>query len=195
LTTTRTILISGAGIAGPTLAYWLMRYGFEPTIVERAPAPRRGGYIIDFWGVGHAVAERMNLLQNLRERSYDPQEMRFVNSGSRPVSGFSFNVLRKALGDCYFSILRGDLAECIYESIDGKIEVIYGDSTVSLEQGSDGVEVGFEHACPRRFDLVIGADGLHSLVRRLVFGPDPQFTVYLGYGVAAFSADSYLPRD
>ena len=116
-----TVLISGLGIAGPTLAYWLLRSGFQPTLVERAPRLREGGYMIDFWGVGFDVAERMGLIPQLRRDSYDIQEVRFVNSSGRKVGGFDARVFRRALGDRYLSIMRADLSAGIYRSLDGEV--------------------------------------------------------------------------
>src|SRR3974390_2055965 len=108
-----TVLISGAGIAGPTLAYWLSRSGFEPTLIERAPALRTGGYIMDFWGVGFDVAERMHLIPRLKSAGYEPREGRIVDGSGRRIGGFCTDRLRRALCDRFFSILRGDLSKNI----------------------------------------------------------------------------------
>jgi 2-polyprenyl-6-methoxyphenol hydroxylase-like FAD-dependent oxidoreductase len=94
----QSVLISGAGIAGPTLAYWLACYGFEPTLVERAPRLREGGYVIDFWGLGYDVAEKMRLLRDLNHRACRVQELRFVDDGGRRVGGFGVDVFRKMTG-------------------------------------------------------------------------------------------------
>src|SRR5215471_8586726 len=124
----RTVLISGIGIAGPTLAYWLERYGFEPTLVERSPTLREGGYITDFWGVGYDVAERMALIPELRQAGYEMQQIHFVDRQGRRVGGFSKNVFKSILGNRFFSILRRDLAKRIYSKLDGRVEAIFGDS-------------------------------------------------------------------
>lgn len=191
----RNILISGAGIAGPTLAYWLLRRGFTPTIVEQAPGPRAGGYVIDFWGVGWEVAERMELIPRLRRDGYRMKEVRLVNESGRAVARLDVEVFRKAAGDRFTSIHRGDLAKGIYSLVDGKVETIFGDSVVSIQQDSDGVDVGFRRAPARRFDLVVGADGLHSNVRQLVFGNECRFERYLGYCAASFNAPNYPVRE
>ncbi len=189
------VLISGAGIAGPALAYWLHRYGFEPVIVERAPAPRVGGYMIDFWGVGFDVAERMGLIPSLRQRGYQIKEIRFVDAQGKRAAGFGWNAFRSALQDRFFSILRGDLASRIFEEIQGKVEILFGNSIQTISQDDSGVQATFESGASRRFDLVIAADGLHSAVRNIAFGPEIQFEKYLGYCIASFTATGYAHRD
>jgi 2-polyprenyl-6-methoxyphenol hydroxylase-like FAD-dependent oxidoreductase len=189
------ILISGLGIAGPTLAYWLRRYGFEPVIVEEAARLRTGGYIVDFWGTGYDVAERMGLIPRLHELSYRLREVRFVNARGQRVGGFSVAAIGRATHGRYLSIARAELASALCETIASKAEVIFGDSITSIDPQEAGVRVQFRHTPARDFDLVIGADGLHSNVRRLCFGPETEFEVYLGYKVAAFETTGYAPRD
>jgi 2-polyprenyl-6-methoxyphenol hydroxylase-like FAD-dependent oxidoreductase len=191
----RSVLISGAGIAGPTLAYWLGRHGFRPTLVERAPVPRVGGYIIDFWGLGYDVAERMGLVAGLHTRGYDIKALRFVDAHGARLGGIDAGVFRSLAGGRYVSLARGDLAALIYDTIAGRYETLFNDSIAGIEQTGDSVAVAFVHATPRRFDLVVGADGLHSVVRELVFGREDQFERYFHYRVAAFAAHGYRPRD
>ncbi len=189
------ILISGAGIAGPTLAYWLAQYGMEPTIIEQTPTLRTGGYVIDFFGAGFEIAERMGLLPELLSKGYQVQEVRVVNREGRRVAGFPAETFSRAAGGRYTSLPRGDLAASIFGSVRGKIETIFGDSITRIEQSQASVNVTFEKGSARDFDLVVGADGLHSRVRELAFGPESQFEKYLGYKVAAFDAPGYTPRE
>lgn len=189
------VLISGAGIAGPAVAYWLHHYGFETTIVEKAPRLRTGGYVIDFWGSGFEVADRMDLLEEISRRGYVVEEVRVVNRAGRRVAGFPATAFARATGGRYVSLPRGDLASAIFERIEGRVETIFDDSISTMMEGDSGVRVGFASGIEREFDLVIGADGLHSRVRELAFGPERQFEKYLGYKAAAFGIDGYRPRD
>jgi 2-polyprenyl-6-methoxyphenol hydroxylase-like FAD-dependent oxidoreductase len=189
------VLISGVGIAGPTLAYWLSIYGIKSTLIERSPHLRAGGYAIDFWGRGYDIAERMGILPDLRRDGYDIKELRLVNERGQRIGGFNADVFRIATAGRYVSIPRGDLARSIYRKVEGLCETIFDDSIAGIQQTSGGVDVSFEHAKPRRFDAVIGADGLHSVVRELVFGSQNRFEKFLGYSVAAFEAAGYRPRD
>ena len=190
------ILIVGAGIAGPTLAYWLRRTGHEPTLVEKAPALRQGGYLVDFWGAGFDVAERMGLVPRLMDDGYRVREVREVSARGRRIARFNpLRVIDGAAAGRYVSIARSDLARAIYDSLDGRVETIFDDTVDELTDTTDAVRVRFASGISREFDLVIGADGLHSRVRALAFGPEPEFERYLGITVAAFDLDGYRPRD
>jgi 2-polyprenyl-6-methoxyphenol hydroxylase-like FAD-dependent oxidoreductase len=189
------VLISGAGIAGPTLAFWLRKYGFAPTMVETTPALRTRGYVIDFWGLGYDIAEKMGLLPDIARIGYHVQELRIVDNLGRRLSGFGVQVFRELTGGRYITLGRSDLSKLIYDRISGSCEIIFGDSISSLREAQGAVHVEFEHGDERRFDLVIGADGLHSRVRKLVFGPQDRYEKDLGYRVAAFETGRYRPRD
>lgn len=192
------VLISGAGIAGPCLAYWLRRRGFEPTIVERAPHLRTGGYIIDFWGAGFDVADKMGLVPEILQAGYQVGEVRQVDRSGKRVSGFAVGTLDRITHGRFTSIPRSELAAAIHRSLnslDGGVETIFGNSISALEDVGNEVQVRFEHGPSRSFDLVVGADGLHSQVRRLAFGEEERFERFLGMKVAAFTAPGYRPRD
>ena len=168
------VLIVGAGIAGPTLAFWLNKSGHEVTIVEHAPELRSGGYLIDFWGAGFDVAERMGIVPELRTRGYLFTEARAIDRNGRKVGSFNPEVLIES-NKRYMSIPRTDLAAVIYDSLGGAVELMLSDTVRALADDGERVRVTFESGSTRDFDLVIGADGLHSRVRRLAFGPQEQF--------------------
>jgi 2-polyprenyl-6-methoxyphenol hydroxylase-like FAD-dependent oxidoreductase len=191
---TQRIAINGAGIAGTTLAYWLARLGHDVLLVESAPRLRTGGYVIDFWGVGYDVAEKMGLREPLHAGGYAFDEVRFVNARGRRIGGFRVDVLRDMLQGRFTSVRRADLAALIHGRLPGGVQTRFGDSIAGLEAHPQGVHVRFEHAAPAMMDLVIGADGLHSRVRELVFG-SVAAEVGLGYHVAAFEGRGYRPRD
>jgi 2-polyprenyl-6-methoxyphenol hydroxylase-like FAD-dependent oxidoreductase len=191
----KSVLISGVGIGGPTLAFWLKTAGFETTLVERAPKLRTGGYVIDFWGLGYDIAELMGLSDEINRAGYHIRELRIVNAKGERVSGFGTSVFRELTGGRYVTIGRSDLSRLLVEKIKNDTEIVFGDEIIGLQEQSDSVQVEFKHGSQRRFDLVVGADGLHSTVRRLVFGSQDRFEKRLGYIVAAFEARGYRPRD
>jgi 2-polyprenyl-6-methoxyphenol hydroxylase-like FAD-dependent oxidoreductase len=189
------IAINGAGIAGTTLAHWLHRHGHESVLFETAPEFRSGGYVIDFWGVGYEVADRMGLVPHLKEIGYKVGEWRLVNAEGHRTGGLSTSVIDHFAGDKIISLERSGLAAAIFETVRGKVETVFGDSVSAIEESPDGVHLSFDKGRSRDFDLLIGADGLHSRVRGLTFGPEERFETYLGYHVAAFQVDGYRPRD
>jgi 2-polyprenyl-6-methoxyphenol hydroxylase-like FAD-dependent oxidoreductase len=192
---TNTVLVCGAGIAGPTLAYWLKRAGFAPTLLEYAPALRSSGYVIDFWGLGYDIAEKMGLLPQLLSEGYHVKELRVVGGHGQRVSGFGTKVFDELTAGRFVSVKRSDLSRLIFAKIAGDCEVLFGDTVKAIDQEQDGTRVSFEREKERRFDLVIGADGLHSAVRRIAFGPQENYEKRLGYTVAAFEVSGYRPRD
>ncbi|MFE2145861.1 FAD-dependent monooxygenase [Streptomyces sp. NPDC059456] len=189
------VLICGAGIAGPALAYWLRRAGSRVTIVERAPEPRPGGQAVDLRGAGRTVIERMGLLDRARAQSLDQRGLALVDSSGRitarmPADSFG--------GEGFVSeieILRGDLAGLLYEATLPDTEYLFDDTVTGIDQDADGVGVTFENAAPRRFGLVVGADGPHSVVRALAFGPEQGFVRPLGLYTAWFTATDDLDLD
>jgi 2-polyprenyl-6-methoxyphenol hydroxylase-like FAD-dependent oxidoreductase len=173
------IAISGAGVAGLTLAYWLCRAGYQPTLIETAPQLRTGGYVIDLWGLGYQVAQRMGLVPVIRELGYEVQSIRSVGCDGSMKASLDVDAFRRATHGRYTSLPRGDLAAAIYAAIEHDVETVFG----------------FAEGTTRDFDLVIGADGLHSNVRRLTFGAELKAEYYLGCMVAAYVVDAYRPRD
>jgi 2-polyprenyl-6-methoxyphenol hydroxylase-like FAD-dependent oxidoreductase len=176
----RTVLISGAGVAGPTLAYWLARHGFRPTVVERAEGQRSSGNPVDVRGAAIGVAQRMGVLPRLREAATSVSGLAFVTASGRRLGSLALG--RPRDGDV--EVPRADLAAIMSDAARDHAEFLLGDSITALRQDSGGVDVTFSRAAPRRFDLVVGADGLHSAVRRLVFGPASSYVRHLGMYVA-----------
>lgn len=189
------IAISGAGIAGATLAYWLLRAGHEPVLIERAPAPRTGGYIMDFWGVGYTVAERMGILPAVRQAGYQVGEIRFLGADGHKVGGFAVDALQDLTGGRLTSVARGALAMEVYRAIEGRVETIFDDQISAIDEHDVGVRITLQSGKSRDADLLVGADGLHSRVRELVFGPEERFEKDLGYRFAVFESAGYEPRD
>ncbi|GAA0207920.1 FAD-dependent monooxygenase [Saccharothrix mutabilis subsp. mutabilis] len=180
------VLISGASIAGPVLAFWLTRHGFEVTVVERAPALRKtGGHAVDLFRPAMDIVERMGLLPEVLARETGTDRLTVQTPGARPVD-IDLRRLFSAMSDRHLEIMRDDLSEVFYNATRDDVEYVFGDSITSIS--ADG-EVTFEHGAPRRFDLVIGADGLHSNVRRLVFGEVPHH--FIGGYLAVLS----LPKN
>ena len=189
------VAINGAGIAGTALAYWLSNMGHEVQLVERAPAIRSGGYILNLWGVGYDAVERMGLLPSLLELQYMTDELRMVDSEGRTRGGYPSRVLQRLANQRIATLARGDIAAAIHGLLDGRVESVFGDSITTIEGDGLRARIGFEHGSPREVDLVIGADGLHSKVRRVAFGPEKLYEYPMGCHVASFEVAGYRPRD
>ncbi len=189
------ILISGASIAGLACAYWLRRYGFAVTIVEIAPAPRTGGQAVDLRGAGRTVIERMDLLDDARSIGLEQAGISWVDEHGRTRAAISSDAFD---GEGFISeieILRGDLVDLLHRQLDDEVEHLFDDSVTELSEDADGVTVAFRHAGVRRFDFVIGADGLHSAVRAAGFGSEDQFVRPLGLYTAWFTAPAFDDLD
>lgn len=186
----KNILISGAGIAGTTLAYWLKMFGFNPTIVEVSPKLREGGYGIDFWGAGFDVAEKMNIVPDLEKADIGISELLFVDENNKRKGALNYRQIKRLMKGRALTLLRSDLAKIIYNHLDKEIEVIFGDTLTQIEQSEKEVSATFKSGKVRNFDLVIGADGLHSNVRNLIFGSEEQFEKYYGYYTASFTFEN-----
>jgi 2-polyprenyl-6-methoxyphenol hydroxylase-like FAD-dependent oxidoreductase len=189
------IAINGIGIAGPALAYWLLEGGHDVLLVEQAPQLRGGGYLVDFWGLGFDIAEKMGLVPKLMAEGYQVGEVRYVDGRGRRCGGFPVEIFRHLTAARFTSLQRSDLSATLYAALQGRVETLFADSIAAIEQDARRARIHFEHGTPRDVDLVIGADGLHSRVRTLAFGSDKSMEVPLGYHVAAFEAGGYRPRD
>jgi 2-polyprenyl-6-methoxyphenol hydroxylase-like FAD-dependent oxidoreductase len=191
----KSVLISGAGVAGATLAYWLSRSGFEVTVVERSAGQRSSGNPVDVKGPAVAVAQEMGIMARLQAASSAVSQMTFVNSAGRPAARIALKTFQGGAGDLEVEVPRATLAAILLDAVRADAGFLWGDTITGLEDRGDGVDVSFAAAPPRRFSLVIGADGLHSAVRRLTFGPDEEFTRHMGMYVATLPVDKPFGTD
>ncbi|GAA3442851.1 FAD-dependent monooxygenase [Planomonospora venezuelensis] len=187
------VLISGASVAGPVLAYWLTRYGFAVTVVERAPALRKaGGHAVDLFRPAMDIVDRMGLIEPVQACGTGTERLTLRPENSDRLHELEVGRLMRVVSDRHVEIMRDDLGEIFYEATRHDAEYVFGDSISAVAEDPGGVDVAFERGAPRRFDLVIGADGLHSNVRRLVFGPESRFSTWIGAYLAVMSIPNYL---
>ncbi len=193
--TNRNILISGASIAGPALAYWLKKYGFNVTIIEKAPELRSGGYRIDLRGVAIDIAEKMGIMPDIRNACTAMRGSSMVNGkGKRLVNLDDPNIFgMRQTNDT--EIMRGDLSCILYEATKSEVEYIFNDSIAAITQTTEQVNVTFRNSPPRIFDLVVAADGLRSNVRKLAFNDSVVSVKDLGYYVSIFTIPNYFGLD
>lgn len=187
----RNILISGAGIAGTALAFWLKKHGFNPTIIEIAPKLREGGYAIDFMGAGYDVAVKMGIEDELKKVDINFSKLKLVDRNDQEKGSVNYEKVKKIMNGRAMTLLRSDLAKTIYATLDKGIEVIFGDTIEKIEQNDKEVTVSFKSGNNRYFDLVIGADGLHSMVRKLIFGNEIKFEKHLGYYTSSYTINGF----
>ncbi|MBQ0884675.1 FAD-dependent monooxygenase [Streptomyces sp. RM72] len=188
----RTALISGASIAGPALAFWLNRHGYEVTVVEKAGTLRSGGYPIDVRGAALDVVEKMGLLPRLRDAHIDLRRLTFLHGDGSEVASLHPHAVTGGATGRDLEVRRGDLTDALYTAVRDEVEFLFNDSIDTLDQSEHGVDVTFRGGGGRRFDLVFGADGMHSRTREMLFGPEEQFHRYLGYCFAVFTMRNTL---
>ncbi|MGW5362764.1 FAD-dependent monooxygenase [Actinopolymorpha pittospori] len=194
MTTTKRAIIVGAGIAGLAAALRLHQAGWQPMVIERAPARRDGGYAVTFSGLGYDAAERMGILPDLAKRHITPEEMNYIKPNGERRFSVPGPTVRAMLGDRALNVLRGDIEDVLYEQVRERIELRFGTILETVAQNADGVSAALSDGSVERADLLIGADGLHSTTRTLVFGPEEEFRVDLDHMVAVFMLD-HLPAD
>jgi 2-polyprenyl-6-methoxyphenol hydroxylase-like FAD-dependent oxidoreductase len=188
------ILVSGASLAGPSLAFWLVRAGHEVTVVERASRPRQGGSPIDVRGEAVDVADRMGLLGAIQDARVHTEGIEVVNTRGRRTASFPTEIYAEP-GGRDIELERADLVNLLYDASKDGADYRFDDSIATLSQDEGGVDVTFVHGAPARYDLVVGADGTHSIVRRLVFGEESQFLRHLGLYGSLVSVDPALGRE
>ncbi|WP_199199014.1 FAD-dependent monooxygenase [Amycolatopsis sp. CA-128772] len=189
------VLVQGASIAGPALAHWLRRRGAEVTVVERAAGLRPGGQAVDARGVTREVIRRMGLETAVRAARTETAGAHTVAADGTILETFRAD---DDGGDGYISeieILRGDLSRVLHDDTRDGVEYVFGDRIAELTQDADGVDVTFAGGDRRRFDLVVGADGLHSALRATVFGPRERFVRHLGHVMAFYSVPNEFGLD
>ncbi len=184
------VLISGASVAGPVTAYWLGRYGFRVTVVERAPALRKtGGHAVDLFTPAMDIVERMGLIDQVMDRRTGTERITVLREGARRPTTIDVAKLMGGISRRHVEIMRDDLGEIVYDATREDVEYVFGDEITSLD---DDGKVTFAHGAPRQFDLIIGADGLHSGVRTLVFGPEAMYAKWIGAYIAVATIPNYL---
>jgi 2-polyprenyl-6-methoxyphenol hydroxylase-like FAD-dependent oxidoreductase len=181
------VLISGSSIAGPACALWLHRAGAEVTVVEKSRAPRPGGHAVDVRGVARQVVEWMGIREAIRARQVDERGWALVDHRNRTMGRMSADAFGGEGIVAEIEIARGDLAEVLRDATASFTDYRYGDRITAMDQDRDGVDVTFASGLRERYDLVIGADGVHSGVRSLAFGPDAEHVRYLGLYSAYFT--------
>lgn len=187
------IAINGCGVAGPALAWWLKKYGHKPVLFEKAPALRTGGYMIDFWGIGYDIAEKMGVLPELEKTGYKMESIKIVDDEGKEKAHMNVKAMSSMINNRFISVARSDVAKVLYEACEN-IETHFGKHIAAIEQDEFGVVTQFSDGDEEKFDLLIGADGLHSHVRSLVFGPEDNYAYDIGAYVSAFTAQDYQPR-
>lgn len=184
------ILISGASVAGPVLAYWLSRYGFDVTVVERAPALRKtGGHAVDLFRPAMEISAKMGVLPRIESLATGTNRMALYREGRPRATEIDLTKIYAASSDRHVEIMRDDLSEIYYDAARDDVEYLFGDSITAIEH--DGT-VTFERSPARGFDVIVGADGLHSNVRRLTFGEEAGLTRFLGGYLSVLSAPKTL---
>jgi 2-polyprenyl-6-methoxyphenol hydroxylase-like FAD-dependent oxidoreductase len=187
------IAINGIGIAGPTLAYWLRKFGHKPVLFERSPTPRRGGYVVDFWGLGYEIAERMGIMPKLRRKGYEMQTLRMVDVRGQTDAKLDLAPIRELLDGRLVILARADLSAALLDACSG-VPAHFDCSIEEIDHVPRGCIARLSDGRSEPFDLVIGADGLHSRIRALEFAPQRVETALSAY-VAAFRTRGYGRRE
>jgi 2-polyprenyl-6-methoxyphenol hydroxylase-like FAD-dependent oxidoreductase len=184
------VAINGIGIAGPTLAYWLRQYGHEPVLFEKADRLRTEGFVVDFWGLGYNVAERMDIIDALRAKATEMERLSFVDDAGREVAHLDTGKVREQWNGRFITVPRGVICEELFRAC-GDVRAEFGVHVVAIEEHDDSAEAILSDGRRERFDAIIGADGLHSEIRELAFGPAQDVERFLDTYVAVYRAPDY----
>lgn len=180
-------VICGAGIAGLALARQLSTRGWDVVVLEKAPGPRTQGYMIDFFGAGYDAAEAMGVLPRLRELGYRVAEARFIDRSGRQRAKLSFEQFIRGAGDQMMSIMRPDIELALRESLPDEVEIRFASTLTDIDNGADRVRITLTSGEVLDADLLVGADGIHSTVREMMFGEERNFLRYLGFHTTAYT--------
>lgn len=178
------VLISGGGIAGLTLAYWLHHYRIAVVVIEQQEQMHQGGYGLDFYGTGYDVAEHMGILDTLRQQQVPVEAVTYITTHGKLIASLDTRLMFKMMHGRYMALMHSTLEDTLYQTIAARLEIRYGTSITAVEAGKDEVAVTFNDGTMGTFDVLIGADGVHSQTRRLVFGQDRLYSHSLGYNFA-----------
>jgi 2-polyprenyl-6-methoxyphenol hydroxylase-like FAD-dependent oxidoreductase len=187
------VAINGIGIGGPTLAYWLREYGHEPVLFERASRLRSEGFVVDFWGLGYEVAERMGLIPELLAKGREMDRLSFVDAGGKEIAGLDTSKVREQWNGRFITVPRGAICEAIFGACEG-VRAEFGVHITGIEDGPEAVTATLSDGREETFDAIVGADGLHSAIREITFGPEAEFEVFMDCYVAAYRVHDY-PHD
>lgn len=180
------VLIVGGGIAGLTLAYWLNRYHIDVVVIERAEHIHHDGYGLDFYGTGYDVAERMGLLERLAQQQIPFENVAYVDASGKMLAHINIALMQKIMRNRYLALMHWTLEEALYEAIGDAVKIRYDTSFTTIQAGDEEVTVTFSDGTTDTFDMLIGADGVHSKVRQHVFGEEALFQHYMGYYFASY---------
>ncbi|MFE7631986.1 FAD-dependent monooxygenase [Kocuria sp. NPDC057446] len=179
-------VVSGAGIAGLALAGCLGRQGWDVVVLEQAPRPREQGYMLDFFGPGWDAAEAMGVLPAVLELGHRVERLSYVDDRGRDRAGLPFARFAHALDGHLVNVLRPDLERVLRRHAQDVAEIRFGRRVTGVRQRPGGAGAVLDDGTVLDADLVVGADGVHSAVRRAAFGPEERFRRWLGLHTAAF---------
>lgn len=179
-------IISGAGIAGLASALALVRSGWDVLVLERASSVRAGGYMIDFFGPGYDAAERLGVLPGLKAAASNVAEVDFIDGAGKPSAAINYELAAKGVGGKLLPILRGNVERVLHEAVRDRVELRYGTELTAIDNRADGVSVTLNDGSTETADLLVGADGIHSRTRKLLWGPEEPYLRFMGHHTAAY---------